>query len=35
MLKHGGMTITEIAKTLQGSRHTVYKALEQAQVVVA
>src|SRR5262247_1416060 len=33
-LKRGGMTITEIAKTLQCSRHTVYAALAQARVVV-
>src|SRR5262245_39484707 len=31
MLKQGGMTITEIAQTLQCSRHTVYAALAQAQ----
>jgi DNA-binding CsgD family transcriptional regulator len=30
-LKQGGMPITEIAKTLQCSRHTVYKSLAQAQ----
>jgi DNA-binding CsgD family transcriptional regulator len=30
-LKQGGMTITEIAQTLQCSRHTVYAALAQAQ----
>jgi DNA invertase Pin-like site-specific DNA recombinase len=29
-LKQGGMTITEIAHTLQCSRHTVYSALRQA-----
>ena len=34
-LARGGMTITEIAKTLQCSRHTVYKALAQARVVEA
>jgi len=33
-LKQGGMSITEIAQTLQCSRHTVYNALAQAQVVV-
>src|SRR5262244_1003039 len=33
-LHWGGMTITEIAKTLQCSRHTVYKALGPARVVV-
>src|SRR5215510_14843120 len=32
-LKQGGMTITEIAKTLQCSRHTIYAALAQAQLV--
>jgi len=32
-LKRGGMTITEIAKTLQCSRHTIYAALAQAQLV--
>jgi DNA invertase Pin-like site-specific DNA recombinase len=34
MLKQGGMPITEIAQTLQCSRHTVYKALGQTRVVV-
>jgi DNA invertase Pin-like site-specific DNA recombinase len=34
MLKQGDMPITEIAQTLQCSRHTVYKALAQARVVV-
>ena len=34
-LARGGMTITEIAQTLQCSRHTVYKALAQARVVEA
>jgi DNA invertase Pin-like site-specific DNA recombinase len=33
MLKQGGMSITEIAQTLQCSRHTVYKALGQESVV--
>ena len=33
-LKQGGMPITEIAQTLQCSRHTVYKALAQAKAVV-
>src|SRR5262245_6162767 len=33
-LKRGGMTITEIAQTLGCSRHTVYKALGPARVVV-
>jgi DNA invertase Pin-like site-specific DNA recombinase len=33
-LHQGGMPITEIAQTLQCSRHTVYKALAQAQVMV-
>jgi len=33
-LKASGMPITEIAQTLQVSRHTIYKALAQAQVVV-
>jgi DNA invertase Pin-like site-specific DNA recombinase len=33
-LKQGGMTITEIAQTLQCSRHTVYAALQQVQAVV-
>src|SRR5262249_28549237 len=33
-LKRGRMTVTEIAETLQCSRHTVYKALAQAPVVV-
>src|SRR5215471_18250257 len=33
-LKQGGMPITEIAKTLQCSRHTVYSALAQAKAVV-
>jgi len=33
-LKQGGMPITEIAETLGVSRHTVYKALGQARVVV-
>src|SRR5215510_6547293 len=32
-LHRGGMTITEIAKTLQCSRHTIYAALAQAQLV--
>jgi DNA invertase Pin-like site-specific DNA recombinase len=31
ILKQGGMTITEIAQTLQCSRHTVYAALAEAQ----
>src|SRR5215510_12260394 len=30
-LKQGGMTITEIAQTLQCSRHTAYKALAQVR----
>ena len=34
-MAEGKMPITEIAKTLGCSRHTVYKALEQARVVVA
>ena len=34
-LKRGGMTITEIAKTLRCSRHTVYAALRQVRVVSA
>jgi len=34
MLKQGGMPITEIAQTLQCSRHTVYKALGQVRTVV-
>ena len=34
-LKRGGMPITEIAKTLQCSRHTVYAALAQARAVVS
>jgi len=33
-LKRGGMTVTEIAETLQCSRHTVYKVLAQAHAVV-
>ena len=33
-LKLGGMPITEIAQTLQCSRHTVYKALGQVALVV-
>jgi len=33
-LKQGGMSITDIAQTLQVSRHTIYKALAQARVVV-
>jgi DNA invertase Pin-like site-specific DNA recombinase len=33
-LKQGGMSITEIAQTLQCSRHTVYAALAQARAVV-
>ena len=34
-LKQGGMPITEIAQTLGCTRHTVYRALEQARVVAA
>src|SRR5262245_65947973 len=34
MLKQGGMPITEIAQTLQCSRHTVYKALGQVRTAV-
>jgi DNA invertase Pin-like site-specific DNA recombinase len=33
-LKRGGMTVTEIAETLQCSRHTVYKALGHARTMV-
>ena len=33
-LKQGGMSITEIAQTLQCSRHTVYAALAQVRAVV-
>src|SRR5262249_26468763 len=33
-LKQGGMSITEIAQTLQCSRHTIYAALAQARAVV-
>jgi len=33
-LKAGGMTITEIAQTLQCSRHTVYKAVALADTTV-
>jgi len=35
MLHHGGMTVTEIAQRFHCARHTVYKALAQAQPVVA
>src|SRR5262249_46947533 len=34
-MARGGIAITTIAQTLQCSRHTVYKALAQARVVVA
>ena len=34
-LKQGGMPITEIAQTLQVSRHTIYKALAQTTAGVA
>ena len=34
-LHRGGMTVTEIAQTLQCSRHTIYAALRQGRVVSA
>jgi len=33
-MAQGGIAITKIAQTLQVSRHTIYKALAQAQAVV-